>query len=40
MQVLFEDKYSIHWGVDGRNYFREIKKHCTLKKTVPYYKTQ
>ena len=26
-------KYHIHWGMDDRSYFREIKKHCTLKKT-------
>ena len=27
----------IHWGMDRRNYFCEIKKDCTLKKTVPCY---
>ena len=25
-------KLRIHWEMDGRSYFREIKKHCILKK--------
>ena len=28
-------KHRIHWGMAGRSYFREIKKHCTLKKLFP-----
>ena len=27
-------KYRIYWEMDGRSYFCEIKKHCTLKKSV------
>ena len=26
-------KYRVHWRMDGRSYFREIKKQCTLKKS-------
>ena len=28
-------KYNINLGMDSCDYFSEIKKHCTLKKTVP-----
>ena len=31
-------KYSVHWKMGGRNYFREIKKYCTLKKIFLTYK--
>ena len=27
-------KYRIHWWMNSHSYFCEIKKHCTLKKTV------
>ena len=29
-------KYYIHWGMVGRNYFHETKKHSTLKKSFPF----
>ena len=33
-------KYRIHWGMDGRSYFHEIKKHYTPKKLFPAFNLQ
>ena len=33
-------KYSTHWKMGGRNYFREIKKTCTLKKIFHAFKQE
>ena len=30
-QFIAANAFLIHWGMADRNYFREIKKHCTLK---------